>query len=381
MANDDRIYEAYMGEMGETFQEQTRERIDWILEQARHAHKVLDIGCSQGIVSILMAQQGKQVEGVDIQRESIEFAKALVARDYHEIAERAHFNCLDFMEYQTEIDFDAIVITEVLEHLLEPAEFLKKAAEHLNENGRLIVTVPFGVNNHPDHHSTFYLLSALRLISQSFNVQNVYFHPQWMGFSAVLPGDIHPLLTVDESLFEQEEENFHKVHRQMTKRIEVLNTFVQECNKKYSAMSENYAKMKEWQESSRAKAEAATEKNVALTQKLDEREQALRAAQREIDGKNQLLNAAWQETATLTAQVQELCDEIIAEKRDWQQELCFLKELERSVQRLEQQNNYLKQENTTYRKKFSLITDTWYGKLGLKVYHLLKRVKNILRKG
>ena len=39
MANNDRIYAAYMGEMGETFKLQTRNRINWILQQVRGRKK------------------------------------------------------------------------------------------------------------------------------------------------------------------------------------------------------------------------------------------------------------------------------------------------------------------------------------------------------
>ena len=80
MANNDRIYEAYMGEMGEKFRQQTIERMDWILQQVGDRETVLDIGCSQGIASILCAQQGAKVTGIEIQKENCVFAFELLHR-------------------------------------------------------------------------------------------------------------------------------------------------------------------------------------------------------------------------------------------------------------------------------------------------------------
>ena len=58
-------------------------------------------------------------------------------------------------------------------------------------------------------------------------------------------------------------------------------------------------------------------------------------------------------------------------------EIDLLQDLKKSIQRLEIQNDYLKRENAEYRRKFSKITDTWYGKLALKAYRLLKKIRSI----
>ena len=52
--NEDKIYEAYTGRLGKAFQESTVNRINWILSNVNRGDTVLDIGCSQGIISICL---------------------------------------------------------------------------------------------------------------------------------------------------------------------------------------------------------------------------------------------------------------------------------------------------------------------------------------
>lgn len=53
----------------------------------------------------------------------------------------------------------------------------------------------------------------------------------------------------------------------------------------------------------------------------------------------------------------------------------LINELKINIQRLENQNNYLKHENSEYRRKLSLITDTKIGKIGLMLYHKMKKIR------
>ena len=174
-------------------------------------------------------------------------------------------------------------------------------------------------------------------------------------------------LLKDMFYFQERTNAYYKAYNTAKEWVESKNVSLERQQKAYDSIKEVYQNLQ-------------TETN-NLRQNLNAQEQALHVAERKIEEKNQLLNAAWQDAAALTKQIQELCGEIYNEKEEWNQEKRFLAELERSVQRMEQQNNYLKQENAAYRKKLSLITDTWYGRLGIKGYRILKKVKNALRKG
>ena len=59
----DRVNEAYYGSLGETMAVKTRDRINWMCSQAS-GNTVLDVGCSQGIATILLSREGFRVKGV-----------------------------------------------------------------------------------------------------------------------------------------------------------------------------------------------------------------------------------------------------------------------------------------------------------------------------
>lgn len=65
---------------------------------------------------------------------------------------------------------------------------------------------------------------------------------------------------------------------------------------------------------------------------------------------------------------------------DLNDEISILKESKALINKLETQKNYLKHENDEYRRKLSLITDTFIGEIGVKTYKGLKKIKNKLKK-
>jgi 2-polyprenyl-3-methyl-5-hydroxy-6-metoxy-1,4-benzoquinol methylase len=100
--------------------------------------KVLEIGCGNGRVCKAIASQGYKVKGVDIDNSSIELAKS--TNDFPNL----EFEAIPAEKLDTRESFDAIVCTEVLEHLAEPEVVLEFAKNRLNPNGVLITTVPNG---------------------------------------------------------------------------------------------------------------------------------------------------------------------------------------------------------------------------------------------
>ncbi len=167
--NADRIAEVYEGAHGNPRTQQlARERVHWMCRQAA-GDEVLDIGCSQGIVSLLLGREGRTVVGVDREAAVIAEAERRLALEEPAVRERVTFleaeaGALPFEAAR----FDAVVLGEVLEHLVEPAAVLDEARRVLRPGGRLILTTPYGLFPYHDHKDSLYLTDLLALLSKRF---------------------------------------------------------------------------------------------------------------------------------------------------------------------------------------------------------------------
>ena len=101
--------------------------------------RVLDVGCGNGTqLALPLCKRGYDITGVDPDPRSIERGKQLTAG-----APNLHFEC-GTVEYLSAEPFDVLIISEVLEHMRDPAGLLSASLRHLQEKGIVIVTVPNG---------------------------------------------------------------------------------------------------------------------------------------------------------------------------------------------------------------------------------------------
>lgn len=152
----DYVAQAYLGLWGgrET-QDRLRERLHWMARQVQ-GPDVLDIGCSEGMLAILLAREGLRVVGIDINPGAIAYAETLRAQEEPFVRERARFLHGDILTTPLEAGpFDTVIIGEVIEHLVLPERLLDFGLSLLRPGGRLVVTTPFGVHPDPDHRQTF----------------------------------------------------------------------------------------------------------------------------------------------------------------------------------------------------------------------------------
>lgn len=218
----DRISEAYYGEMGFEFEEKVKNRIHWICENAK-GEKILDIGCSQGITSILLGRECKKVIGIDLHEESINYAKDLLKKEDEVTQKYISFELNNFMnmEFYDE-KFDSIILGEILEHIFDPRRFVEKAINLINEKGRVIITVPFGVNNYFDHKKTYYL-SKLMEITQGYKINEIAFFGKWIGFiinkADIFSEELKPI-TISFSLLREMENSFYLIEKEYLRTIQ-----------------------------------------------------------------------------------------------------------------------------------------------------------------
>lgn len=170
----DRISDLYKGQVfAVETQSVGKQRIHWMCQRVE-GQKVLDIGCSQGIVSILLGREGFEVVGVDVDAAAIQYANSDREKEPPEVQQRLNFIRGDI--YSLDLaghEFHTAIMAEFLEHLVKPDKAIARAYELLVDEGTLIVTTPFGLFEDPDHKQTFYMASLHKLIYPHFVVSEV----------------------------------------------------------------------------------------------------------------------------------------------------------------------------------------------------------------
>ncbi|MFY0761511.1 methyltransferase domain-containing protein [Metabacillus dongyingensis] len=217
----DRVNEAYYGALGTDFSKKTRERINWIVTHVLGS-KVLDIGCSQGINAILLGREGKKVDGIDISHESVEYAKTELGKEHPSVQASVSFKVSNFMTDQDiDTNYDTILLTEVLEHISDPDSFLKKTVSHLKPGGRLIVTVPFGINDFIDHKRTYYYSLLAEQLGAHFKIESFEYLGRWTGVICTAVQENNQSFYTAENT-KQLEQGFYWLERDYMQRIGTL---------------------------------------------------------------------------------------------------------------------------------------------------------------
>lgn len=112
--------------------------------QDRPLH-VLDLGCGTGeLVTLPLAAAGYHMTGVDVDEESITYAERR-RRALGLATVRFIRASLDAYLATTADTFDAVICSEILEHLEHPEQTLAAVRTVLKRDGLLLVTIPNGV--------------------------------------------------------------------------------------------------------------------------------------------------------------------------------------------------------------------------------------------
>ena len=186
--NDDRISEVYKGEIWtDALQQRAQRRINWLCSQAE-GNTVLDVGCSQGIASILLGREGFRVTGIDIQPSRIEYARADLKLESSDVQGRVKFEVANGSELNFEDGyFDTVILGEVIEHLAVPGRLLTEISRVLKADGVVVITTPFGLSPHHDHKQTFYPSRLWKLVGERFRIRSVAVVDSYFRIAAECP--------------------------------------------------------------------------------------------------------------------------------------------------------------------------------------------------
>ena len=108
-----------------------------ILEFIGFDKNVLEIGTSTGYISKILKERGNRVTGIEIDNEA-----GLVAQEYCDRMIIGDVETLDLDKNLEPASFDVIICGDVLEHLKNPANLLKKIQKFLKPGGYLVVSLP-----------------------------------------------------------------------------------------------------------------------------------------------------------------------------------------------------------------------------------------------
>lgn len=98
--------------------------------------KVLDVGCSEGILAKKMNQNNCNVVGIELNEEA-----ALNANTH---CQELIIGDVEMIHLKPEYEnyFDIILFADILEHLKEPLEVLERFKKYLNDDGYIIISIP-----------------------------------------------------------------------------------------------------------------------------------------------------------------------------------------------------------------------------------------------
>ena len=120
-----------------------RKRLDFIKGFLQHTlpnnAKILDVGCGNGVISRHLGSFGYNVTGIDVSDKTISKAQSLNKYENVKFIKKSAEELV-----ATGDKYDAIICSEVLEHLNDPNSLLEVLNKILANSGKLIITVPNG---------------------------------------------------------------------------------------------------------------------------------------------------------------------------------------------------------------------------------------------
>ena len=414
----DRISEAYNGKLSKIMKENSQRRIDWFCDKVK-GENVLDIGCSQGILPILLGRKNKNVIGIDNDINAINYALEEQKSEEQSVKEKVRFICDDFLTHDFEEKFDTVIMGEILEHLFNPQLFLKKASVLLKEDGVFLASVPFGINRYPDHKRTYYFYNFYNQINEFFKVQRVIFMGKWIAVIAYSKkSDISEQDGMEKDFLEEYEnavyfleESWEKKLKQeqesFNEKIEQLNNFNGELNKEISYYKEQInavkiedaIKIENLQNSILEKEQKIKEIRSRLEKKIEELNIVNDETNKEVSSYKEQINVIKKEDAIKIENLQSRIFELQGRLEGTVNENMKLNEMFIDMNKLKKDNsiykrklNETKKNETNLKIKYSDLKNSKLGKIQVNywkikgrgkrkivriIFHLKKLVKKI----
>ena len=152
----------------------------------KKTYHILEIGCGNGVIAFELLQKNKKIKylGLDNDSVNIDSAKKILI-NYN--SENINFSYLNVEKEKLGLGdrkFDIILFIDVLEHLKDPKDLLKRLAKQINKGGLLIISVPtplypkiFGQTFHKKvgHVVSGYTVNLLRIVLNTINSEPIFY--------------------------------------------------------------------------------------------------------------------------------------------------------------------------------------------------------------
>lgn len=115
-----------------------RQALRLLTEVVTPGARILDIAAAQGNFSLTLAEMGYEVTWNDLREDLAGYARLKQERG------QIHFAPGNAFELSFPSPFDAVLITEIIEHVAHPDDFLLKTAQLVRPGGYVVMTTPNG---------------------------------------------------------------------------------------------------------------------------------------------------------------------------------------------------------------------------------------------
>ena len=159
----------------------------YLKKHSLNSGNLLEIGCKDGRVLEFFSKKNFICDGIEPDKQNAAFSRTKTNGKIH--------NCV-FEDFSTKTKYNLIILSHVLEHMIDLNSSLQKIKKLLDKNGQVFLIIPNGENNNILNeiiyeHPHIY----------TFNINNIKTALENNGFKIVSSGIFNPFLMSKNILF------------------------------------------------------------------------------------------------------------------------------------------------------------------------------------
>ena len=112
-----------------------KEKVNFLVKESKSNNKILDIGCYDGFIGELLIKNNNDVYGIDIVKEKLKIAQQRGLKV--KICDIQHQELPYSNSY-----FDIVILGDIIEHVFDTDDLLRKCKKVLKKGGKLLITTP-----------------------------------------------------------------------------------------------------------------------------------------------------------------------------------------------------------------------------------------------